>query len=75
MKHSFVDDEFNHVNNYVVKDMWVLGTKIIPESGAILSTMIVTLTFGKSSKQYRANIYSNILMSNKLMHFNINDSM
>jgi hypothetical protein len=32
MNHSFVDDEFNHVNNCVVRDMLAVGTKIIPES-------------------------------------------
>jgi hypothetical protein len=57
MKNSFVHDELNDVNNYVFKDMWAVGTKIIPESWTILSTMIVTLTVGKYSQQYRAYIY------------------
>jgi len=51
MKHNFAGDEFNHVNNCVVKGMQVVGTKLIPENRASHSNMIVTLTVGKCSQQ------------------------
>jgi hypothetical protein len=51
MKHNFAGDEFNHVNNCVVKGMQVVGTKLIPENRASHSNMIVTLTVGKCSRQ------------------------
>jgi len=63
MKHNFAGDECNNVHNCVVKNMWVVRTKIIPESWASQSNIIVTLTVGKCSQQQRTNIYSNILMT------------
>jgi hypothetical protein len=63
MKHNFAGDECNNVNNCVVMDMWVVGTKITPESWASQSNMIVNLTVGKCSQQQTANIYSNTLMT------------
>lgn len=45
MNHNFAVDECNNVNNCVVKDMWVVGTKIIPESWASQSKMTVRVTW------------------------------